>query len=810
MLTTYFRNAARAFRGNRLFSIINILGLSIGISAALVIFWVADYEFSFDRFESNRDRIYKVVQEGSFNGNPAHSGAVPAPLGAAIQKELTGIELTVPYFAYQGDGTARVTVPAASRPAMFKKKTGIIYTTPEYFSLVPHEWLIGSPQASMASPFSVVLTESRAHLYFPQEPLAGIIGRTLDYDKTTVTVTGIVKDETEHSDLGAAEFISHATIAKTWLQGNFMMDTWNDWMGYSHLFLKLSPGMTQARAEAQLDALYRKANKPDPKSKDGWHLRLLALRDIHFNPWYHTFGQRAASRPALYGMLAIASFLLLLATMNFVNLSTAQATRRAREIGVRKTMGGSRGRLIRQFLGETLFVVLLATLLSMALTPVLIAAFSSFIPPHLRADWFHHPGSLLFLALLIPLLTLLAGAYPAFLLSGYNPVKVLKAQHYSPGSGTSGVRLRRTLTVGQFVIAQFFVIATLLVGKQIHFGLNQDLGFRRSTILTFGTPFDSVATHKKHLFEVVKATPGVEMVSRGFFSPGGDGGAFGGVSFRPRPDIKADVVTRWGDSNYLRLYDIRLLAGRNLRNSDTMTEVIINNTYARLLGFNSPTDALGQRLTYFGKKDVPIVGVMADFHEESMHDAIQPLEMSNRAGDIFHIRLASLAGAPGVLDRLQKAFHEVYPDADFEYSFVDSKIAQWYKAEQDIIHLLYWATGLTIGISCLGLLGLVVYTTHTRTKEIGIRKVLGATVTNIVTILSAEFLRLVLLASAISIPVTWWAADRWLSNFAYRTPMSGWVFIAGGLFLLVMALITLSFQTIRTALANPVKSLRTE
>lgn len=809
MPNNYFLNATRSIRRSKVFTAINILGLSIGISAALVIFWIADYELSFDRFEPNRDRIYQVVQEGSFNGNAAHAGAVPGPLGAAVQNELTGIELTIPYFTYPFRGTAKVIV-AGNTPAVFNKQPGIVFTTPDYFSLVPHRWLAGSPRTSMHNPFNVVLTESRARLYFPDKTPTDVVGKQLSYDKMLVAVSGVVKDEDEHTDLGAAEFISQSTIAKTGLQDQFMMSQWDDWMGYNHLYLKLAAGVTQARAEAQLDALYKKSHPSDPKSKDGWHLRLLPLADLHFSSYYQAPGHRVASKPALYSLLAIAAFLLLLATINFINLSTAQATRRAKEIGVRKTMGGSRGRLIRLFLGETFFLVLLATLLSMILTPVLIEAFAGFIPPDLHADWLRHPGSLLFLALLIPALTLLAGAYPAFLLSGFNPVQVLKDQHYSPTGSNSGARLRRILTVGQFVIAQFFVIATLLVGKQVFYGLNQDLGFRRTAILTFETPYDSVATHKKHLFETVKSIPGVEMASRAFFSPGGDGGAVGGVSFKPRPDVKAAVLTRWGDSSYLHLYDIKLVAGRNLRNSDTITEVLINNTYARLLGFTNPADALGQRLTFYGKKDVPIVGVMADFHEGSMREAIQPLEMTNRLGDMFHIRLASPAAASTVIDRLQKAFHDVYPDDDFEYSFIDYKIARWYKAEQDIIHLLYWATGLTVLVSCLGLLGLVVYTTNTRAKEIGIRKVLGATVGNIVRILSGEFLRLVVLASAIAVPIAWWAADSWLSNFAYRTPMSVWVFVAGGVFLLGVALITLSFQTIRTAVANPVRSLRTE
>jgi len=809
MLTTYIRNAIRSFRSSRLFTIINILGLSIGISAALVIFWIADYEFSFDRFEPNRERIYKVVLDAKFDGNIVHSGAVPAPLGQTVQTEATGLELAVPYFAYQGNGTARVIVPG-THPAIFSKQPQIIYTTRDYFRLVPHRWLAGSPEASMSNPFTVVLSESRARLYFPGLLPTDAMGKQLSYDKTILTVSGIVKDEEESSDLGAAEFISRATVEKAGLDGNFETTTWNDWMGYSNLFLKLAPGVTRERAEGEFNAIFKKYNKPNAKSTDGWRIKLLPLAELHFNPDYGTFGHRRASKPALYGLLAIAAFLLLLATINFINLSTAQATRRAKEIGVRKTMGGSRWQLIRLFLGETFILVLFATVLSMVLTPVLIEAFSGFIPPDLHADWLRHPGSLLFLALLIPILTALAGAYPALLLSGFNPIKVLKDQYYSPGSNTSGTRLRRFLTVGQFVVAQFFVIATLLVGKQIHFSLSQDLGFRHAAILTFDTPRDSVGVHKKQLFDAVKAIPGVEMASRGFMSPGDKGGAASNISFKPRPDIKSNIPIRWGDSNYLKLYGIKILAGRNIHGNDTLSEAIINNTYARLLGFNKPEAAIGQVLTFYGNKSVPIVGVVADFHEQSMRAAIEPLVFTDRGGNNFHIRLTSPAAAAGVIAKLQKAFNAYYPEADFEYAFLDETIAQWYKAEQDIIHLLYWATGLTVLISCLGLLGLVVYTTNTRTKEIGIRKVLGATVGSIVRILSTEFLRLVILACAIAIPLAWWAADRWLSNFAYRTPISAWVFVAGGALLLTVALITLSAQTIKTALANPVRSLRTE
>jgi putative ABC transport system permease protein len=806
MLKNYPVVALRSLLRNKTFSLINMLGLSIGISSALVIFWIADYELSFDKFEPGRDRIYKVVQDANFSGNPVHAPAVPAPLAKAVHDELTGIELTIPLFKYQRDGTAKVTVPNTTR--LFTKQPGIMYINPDYFRLVPHQWLAGSPRTSLNEPFKVVLTESRARLYFPDEIPLNTVGKQLTYDKDlTLTVSGIVKDQAEHTDLGAAEFISHATIAKTGrLQDNFMMTEWNDWMAYSNLYIKLSPGSTKAGVEAQLASLYKKYTKPDPNDPAGWQPKLLPLSEMHFNTDYHTFGQRIASKSTLYGLLAIAGFLLALATINFINLSTAQATRRAKEIGIRKAMGGSRWQLIRQFMSETFLLVALATILSVALAPLLLGAFTSFIPPDLHADWTGHPGSLLFLAGLTLALTVLAGLYPAFLLSGYNPVRVLKDHWFTPDSHSSGVRLRKTLTVGQFVIAQFFVIATLVVGKQIYFGLNQDLGFRRDAIVTFNTDWDTLPSRQQRLLNTLQAMPEVEKVSKGFLSPGG-GASIGNIKFKPRPDVHADVYYRWGDSNYLPLYQIKLVAGRNVYNSATVREALVNSTYARMLGYNKPEGIVGQSLTVNGQ-DVPIVGVMADFHEESMHQAIPPVTFISQAGGVFHVRLKTVNAA--IVDKVQKAFKEVYPNADWEYEFVSDIVAKWYKTEQDTMYLLYWATGLTILISCLGLLGLVIYTTNTRTKEIGIRKVLGAGVGSIIAALSGEFIRLVILASVITLPFAWWAANRWLQGFAYRTPLNAWLFIGGITGLLFVALTTLSIQTIRAAIANPIKSLRTE
>jgi hypothetical protein len=454
--------------------------------------------------------------------------------------------------------------------------------------------------------------------------------------------------------------------------------------------------------------------------------------------------------------------------------------------------------------------VIAATAFSLVLVPFLLSAFAGFIPPDLHAGWLEHPGAIVFLLGLMGAITLLAGFYPAYLLSGFNPVAVLKDGWFNSSGRTSGVGIRKVFIVSQFVIAQFFIIATLLVGKQIRYAVSSDLGFRRNAILTFNLPFDSV-DHRNAIMTQIKAIPDVDMVASGFDSPGSEGAAFGNISYGPRPEVRNPVIIRWGDSNYMPLYQVRLLAGRNVRQSDTSREVLINATYAGLLGFHKPEDALNKMLTVNGK-DLPIVGVMADFHEFSMHANILPLAFTGRPGDIIHVRLktASGEGWAAAIGKMQKIYHQQYPAADWDYSFVDDVVAHWYKAEQDLAHLLYWATGLTILISCLGLLGLVIYTTNMRTREIGIRKVLGAPVGVIVALLSGEFVRLVGLAFVIAVPIAWWAANRWLQGFAFRTPLSWWVFGFGGLLLLVVALITLSFQVIRTALANPVKSLRTE
>jgi len=816
LLGNYLVTTWRTLRRNKLFSLINILGLSVGISASLVIYLIADHEFSYDRFEPGRDRIYKVVNDGRYMGIQTHGGAVPGPLVKALQQELSGIDKTIPLFRYQNGGLAKVSIPGdnAGHLSVFRKQAEIVYTAPQYFQLMPYRWIAGSPVTALNEPFSVVLTESRARVYFPGMDIATIVGRRMVYDDDiTVTVSGIVGDLPMQSDLAAREFISFATIDKTHLRDDFEMNAWDDWMSASQIYVQLSPGVSAAAVDKQLAGLAKKYEHPDPQHPgDGVSFRLLALKDIHFNSSYISQDQRVASKSVLYGLLAVAAFLLVLACLNFINLSTAQAVKRAREIGIRKTLGSSRSRLIRQFLGESLLLVIGAAVFSVLLMPLLLSAFAGFLPPGLHTDWMQRPQAIFFMAVLILVISVAAGFYPAFLLSGFRPVAVLKDGWFLTDGRTSGVGLRKIFTVSQFVVAQFFIIATLMVVKQLRYSMNSDLGFRKDAILNFRLPNDSV-NHGSAFLAQLRTIPEVEMVATGFTSPGSGGASFGDIVYKPRQDIRTSVQIRLGDSNYIPLYQIRLLAGRNIRQGDSTQEVLINAQYASVLGFRRPDDALNKPLTVNGK-DLPIVGVMEDFHESSMRSSIFPLAFVGRPGKVVHVRLKITADGRDnwqyAIREMQKDYNHFYPGADWDYTFVDETVAQWYKQDRNLVRLLYWATGLTILISCLGLLGLVVYTTNMRTREIGIRKVLGASVSTIVGILSGEFIRLVALAFLIAVPAAWWAANEWLRGFAFRTPMSWWVFAFGGVLLLLFALVTLSFQTVRAALANPVRALRSE
>ncbi|HEX8059370.1 MAG TPA: FtsX-like permease family protein, partial [Cyclobacteriaceae bacterium] len=639
-------------------------------------------------------------------------------------------------------------------------------------------------------------------------------GRRIEYNGIATEVTGVVKDLNEITDFKAKEFISYSTIFETKLREKFMMSVWNDQMIYSKVWLKLSEKNDRTNVETQLNKILR--NNDSESHKDEANTRSLTLQPlstVHFNGLYADLYQRIADKDSLYGLLALAAFLMLLGCINFVNLSTAQASHRAKEIGIRKTIGSSRKQLMSQFLLETLLLTFLSTIVSISIVPMLLQLFADFIPAGVEFDVINQPSLLAIPAALLVIVGLIAGFYPAIILSKYRPAIVLKNYAFA-GSPTRNAGLRKVLTVSQFAIAQFFLIAALMIGKQVHFSVDQDLGYRKDAIINFEIPYDTVKGHIETLVNGINNVPGVQMVSTGFLPPAIEGATFMSLSYNNgKEEVSPSVQVRWGDNNYLPLYNIGLVAGRNLRTGKDINEGLINETYAKELGFETPLDALQKELVDRQGRRITVVGVMRDFHEGSTRLRIgNMIFVSARSNSFFHVSLdpARMSGWQESIAGIDKAYHNIYPGEEFKYTFFDETIASFYKTEQQTAQLLNWATGLSVVISLLGLLGLVIYISEARTKEIGIRKILGASISNMVFILSKEFVMLIVVAFVIAAPIAWYAISRWLESFEYKTEISTWVFTVSGLSLLVVAVVTLGAQTIRTATSNPVNSLRNE
>lgn len=816
MIKNYFLTAWRSFRKNKVFSFINIIGLAIGISASLVIFLIVSYDYSFNTSIPDKDRIYRVVSDFKFSGEDYHNSGVPLPLANTVGKELTGIDKAVPFNTNYDEAKISLAAPGKEDAVVFRKQKNIIFADPDYFDLIKYDWIAGSPAASLTAPSKVVLTSSAAATYFPQLSADQVIGKLLYFNDTVITtVSGVVKDLSYNTDFNFKVFISRATLAQTTLKP-FDWEEWGNTSGSSQLLVRLSPGSKKVQVEQALTTLFNKNYKPKVQDHSITNHSLQPLSDLHYNATYGGYDLPLSHKPTLYGLLAVAAFLLLLACINFINLTTAQASQRAKEIGVKKTMGSSRKQLIQQFLSETFLLTLIATVLSLLIAPLLLKVFADFIPPGLHFDLAKEPAVIIFLLLLIPLVSLFSGFYPAMILSSYQPVKVLKNQAYVSSGKSRSAWLRKSLTVSQFVIAQVFIIATILVGKQISFSLSKDMGFKKDAIVTLQTNFYDTARLKRLvLVDAFKAIPAVANISMSTSPPSSNNTWSGTMKFNDgKKEIETDVEQKYADTNYLNLFKIKLLAGTNYPASDSVTAFVINETYLHALGFTNPQDVV-EKFVEWSNKKIQITGVVADFNQRSLREKVKPIAMGTWPGSqrTFNIALHP-EKQPGdwkkALAKMEMEWKKLYPEDDFEYIFFDESIAQYYTAEQHIASLLMWATGLAIFISCLGLLGLVIYITNQRTKEIGIRKTVGATVTQIVTLLSKDFLRLVIIAFVIAVPITWWGSVQWLNNFAYKTDISAWIFLAGGMIMFLMALLILCIRSFQAATVNPVKSLRSE
>ncbi len=799
----------RRLRRAPLFSFLNVFGLAIGISACWVICQMVGFEFSYENKLENRDQVYRLVSGFVFDNKESWNGGVSKPMYQALRDQVPQLQKVVPVFR----GDVR-TVKVGS--TVFEEPVKTVQTDSAYFDLIHYQWLAGNPVTALKAPENLVLTASAAKTYFGNIAADQLLGRSLfQNDTVRRVVTGVVADLDYPTEFDAKAF----TVLK---KEAYPIAQWSNTNGSDQLYVETTAdtaavmNLVRSITEKKMQQ-FESEVRPDYKFNRWFHL--MPLRESHFSTYINEYENRKANKKVLYGLIALGAFLLLLACINYINLSTARVPQQSKEIGMRKLLGSDKKHLAGLVFGETLFTVLLAAVLALVLSRGIMWSLGDLIPPGVREFSSPWPVLVAFAGLLL-LLVLLAGWYPSWLITRVRPLSILRG-HASKTAHPQSLTFRKSLIVFQFVIAQVFIIGALIMGMQLRYTTKKDMGFNKEAVLLVDIPW-KILFNKQYegkqfaLAQEWRRETGVRDLSLGD-KPMESGYSSSQYEYKPADaaePIKLQLFRKVIDSNYMRLFQIPLVAGRQALPSDTVRELVINETAYKALGFKTPQEALGKMIGQPSSQSFPIVGVVRDFHLRDFHETIDPMVLQTEKENLssFNIKLNAQDPAQwqATIGRLEKKWNEFYPTGSFKYEFYDEALAEMYKAERNLSRLINLATGVAILISCLGLFGLAVISSFQRTKEIGIRKVLGASVAGVVAMLSTDFLRLILLAMVIASPIAWWGMQQWLHDFAYRIDIKWWMFAVSGLMALVIALLTIGFHALRAAHANPVNALRSE
>ncbi|MGB5008642.1 MAG: ABC transporter permease [Ferruginibacter sp.] len=802
MIRNYFKTAIRNLWRNKNFTIINVSGLAVGIAVCLIIFLVIQFELSFDNFHAKKDRIYRVITEQQNEDGARPTSGVPFPLPGALHNDFPSM-LSTAIYSNRDD---QLIVPDETNAHSFKKfkeDRGVFFAEPSFFKIFDFPLLAGEYE-SLKDPNNALLTKATAEKYFGDWRLA--IGKTIKRNnKQLLKITGILADVPDNTDLQIRILGSYATL-KEEHAGN--ADDWHSVASNHGCYILVPEGMTAAAMNTQLATFTKKYKKEDA---DKGRQLVQPLSDVHFNAALGNYIGRRVSKELINTLWLIAAFILLIACVNFINLSTAQAFSRAKEVAVRKVMGSSRQQLRFQFYSETALITLSAIVLSILLVLPGLPYISSILNLPLSLSFIKNPVILLFLSLTAIVVILLAGFYPALVLSRFNPVTALKSK-VSAGR-TKGISLRRGLVVFQFVVAQALITGTIIIVKQMDYFRNYAIGFDKEAIVNIDFPDDSTGRAKlDFLKNKLESVDGVKSASFSFASPADDGNWSSNFRFdHAEKETDWNANLKWADADYLKTYSIPLVAGRNLNPSDTAKEFLVNETLVKRLGITDPQQAINKEIVLWDDMKFPIVGVVKDFNAMSLREGLVPVlitTVKNFYGTAG-IKLDT-KDINGTLKNVEAIWNETYPDFVYEQKFLDEKIANFYTQENKLSQLFKLFAALAIFLSCLGLYGLASFMAVQKTKEVGIRKVLGATVNNIIFLFSKEFLLLISIAFLVAVPLAYYFMQDWLQDFVYRVNISWWVIALAGLMAIVVAMITISFKAIKAAIANPVKSLRTE
>jgi predicted permease len=799
MIKNYFKTAFRNLMQNKSYSFVNIMGLVVGISGCLLLFLILQYEQSFDNFHHNKDQIYRLVRVGKNPVGREYRSGVPFPVTNGIRADYPQLENAAAVFE---DDDVQVLIPGAAGEIVKKfKEKGVFQAEPQFFQLFNFKPLAGDPKSALSEPNTVMLTKATANKYFGDWKTA--VGKMIRvYDKDT-KVTGVLDNPPANTDFQLNIVISYATLLK---QVNM-----NNWVGISdnnYCFVELPAGYSPELLNTKLKSFVTKHMPPE---HSGYNLVLQPLSEIHYDDRFGNFTGRTFSKSLITALYLIGLFLLIVACVNFINLSTAQAINRAKEVGVRKVLGGSRPQLLIQFLGETALIAFVALLLATVLAVLALPFINQLLEIRLSLNPLSDPSILIFMFSLFAAITLCSGFYPALILSGFNPINALKSK--AAGQSVKGISLRRGLVVLQFAIAQVLIIGTLVVISQLNYFKNADTGYNKTAIVNIPFPGGRQNLQKEDLLrDQLNREPGVKAIS---LSAGMPSGGVDGATDLQLPENntkKADIVVgvKLADPAFFDIYKLKLAAGRIYLPSDTVKEFVVNETLIKSLNLGTAKEAVGKQIRVMGRL-LPIVGVLKDFHVSSLRDPISPMVMTTMKNAYGSVNIQLQPGKVNqTISALQVIWNKTYPDYVFEYNFIDQTVADYYKQENQLTTLYKLFAGITIFISCLGLYGLISFMATRRNKEIGIRKVLGASASSIVYLLTQEFTVLITIAFVISSPIAWYLMHQWLQQYVLRIDLSIGFFIATILLSLVIAWLTIGYSAIRAATANPAGSLRSE
>lgn len=799
MLKNYIVTAFRNLRRNKANTTINVLGLTLGITCSIVLFLVIQFELSFNKHFAEQDRIYRIITESvDDNGNTNVSSSMQFPFVRIFQQDYPDIPVT---FVENNFSTPNIFVEQNGDWVRFPEDGDhAAMVHPDYPKIFSHTWLAGNPETALTEANSVVITRRRAMRYFNR---VDVVGETLRYNENIMLqITGVIEDYPNTTDLPLDLIFSITT------HDQYVKEAAENWGGnYSglHCFVKLPEGVTQEAFEARMagfDARHR-----GEKYKEGYERKLQPLADMHYATGMATFSVNTISKNNLLAVGLIGALLLFAACMNFVNLNTALAMKRAKEVGVRKVLGGSRTQLFRQFMGETFLITFMAMLISFGGVELALIQLKEYIGYDLNFTVISDTGMMLFMFMVLLFSVLFSGLYPALIMSSYKPVAALKNK-VGEGNGKK-VSLRKVLVTLQMSISQALIICTILVVRQMDHFYNAPLGLEPESVVEIFVG-NTNAENNQLFRNLASDIPGVETVT--FTNTGAISTSLWAGSYKSRvndEEKKGHAHIKFIDDEFLDTYGIQLIAGENVRETENTYEYLVNEVFLKEIGVTNPLDAIGLPATIWGNEGF-IKGVVADFNSQSLHEGMKPLMMLYQEGYASSAIRFETSEIQPMIKGLEEAFVKVFPGREFSANFLDETISGFYEEEQKASLLFQVAAGMAIFIGCIGMFGLVSYIAGRKTKEVGVRKVLGASVSNILMLFSRHFMGLAMIGFVVAAPIAYYFMDKWLQNFEYRIDIGVSTFAFGLLVTLVLVALSTGFRAYRSATVNPVKSLRSE